>query len=196
MESANNVVNLLDINVFDMIRDIKKRCLTYGISLNVNKNDVVDLINNSVEVGIEEIEEHAKCQRAIIKKRDGSGVYVSVRNFSVLFFLEGITDMISSDFLPITAAIFLVQVLKQLGKKIGRREMLVYSIIYAETRKSVLTDENLVEKINYYMKLYGYDELKREGIYEIVNQLLAEKIIFLIDDGRYMVAEKIIFSSM
>lgn len=194
MQKENTVVDLLGISVNKMMRGVQKNCSIYNISVNPDQGALKKCIDESIEISTEDIPESEAAQRGIIRKKNGTGCYVSIKNvhFFPYLFLEGVIRLIVSDFPPIEIMFFLLEIIKQLGLEISKKELLFYSILYTETKKIVITDENILDRIRFYMDSYGYDELEYDEIYDIINHLLDIEMLSLIN-GNYIANERFYF---
>ncbi|MDE7341444.1 MAG: hypothetical protein K2N80_12955 [Lachnospiraceae bacterium] len=188
---TDDKVELLNISINNMIRDVQKRCAPYNIHVDAKKEEIRRFINKAVEVDVEAAKENERCQRTVIRRKNGAGVYISVKNIRIFptFFLDGLLDIVANEFRPIIIMSFLLSLLKQLTIDINKKELLFYSIIYAETKRKVLTDENLLEIIKLHMTLYGYDEPQRDEVYEIIGHLLDIEMLS-VTNGRYFANER------
>lgn len=194
MQNTNTTVDLLGISVNKMIQSVQKNCSIYNISVNPDREALKKCLNKSIEISIDEIPESEAAKRGIIRKKNGTGCLVSYKNvhFFPYLFLESTIRLIAGEFPPIEILFFLLEIIKQLGVEISKKELLLYSILYAEAKKIVITDENILDRIRFYMELYGYDELGRDEIYDIINHLLDIEMLSQID-GNYITNEKFYF---
>lgn len=80
-----------------------KNCSIYNISVSPDQEALKKCINESIEISTEEIPENETAQRGIIRKKNGAGCYVSIKNvkFFPYLFLEVIIRLIVKDFPPI-----------------------------------------------------------------------------------------------
>ncbi|MBP3489070.1 MAG: hypothetical protein J6K53_11805 [Roseburia sp.] len=112
--------------------------------------------------------------------------------FYPVTFIEGLYGVMGNNLKPISIMLFLLNLLKQMSVDLDKKQVLLYAIFVAETKKVRLTDENLMQCVNLYMKQYGYSEWEDEELYEAISRLLELEIIG-VTNGIYEVNDRFYF---
>ena len=183
-------IDLLDINLIQMKKKIEKESRFEDTLFDYSIDDMKALLNEAIEIEAEETED-AKT-RGIVKKKNGTGKYISIKNvhISMKIILEGLA--LKKDMTPISIVIFLYNLFEQLRLNISRWQMSVYMSLYEVRRTINITDENLVDVIISNIGKYGYEKLSTGKIMNTVNELYNMGLLD-IDNGSYKVEEKVYY---
>lgn len=183
-------IDLLDIDLMQMKKDIVRECQLDDVLFDCNIDDMKVLLNEAIEIETQEEENKGHRERGIVKKRNGAGMFVSIKNvhISLKIILEAFA--LKGDVKPLAVAVFLYNLFSQLCVEINRWQMSVYIILYEEGRKVAITDDNLMEIVQHRIKEYGYEKKDSQEIMDTVNELYNIGMI-IIEDGFYKAGEKI-----
>lgn len=183
-------IDLLDIDLTEMKKNIIKECLDEGVLPELDDDDIESLLNDAIEIELEERKNRSYRDRRFIQKKNGVGVYVSIKNIHIS--LEVIVNflILIKNFEPLAVVIFLCNLFKQLLVDINRWQMSIYTILYDEGKKYAITDDNIIEVVKNKIKEYGYEKENSQRIMDTINELYNLEMI-TIDDGFYKAEEKI-----
>lgn len=200
---------ILDISVDQLIKETQKSCRIYGEVITQNRMEIQKCINDAVVI-TPEVSEDAKSirntkiakniqtvrivKRAVMIKHDGTGRHIAAKNirFYPVTFIEGLYGVMGNNLKPISVMLFLLNLLKQMSVDLDKKQVLLYAIFAAETKKVRMTDENLMQCVNSHRKQYGYSEWEEEELYEAVSRLLELEIIG-VTNGVYEVNDRFYF---
>lgn len=198
MEQKNIVeagnCTLLGIDIRKIMDNMHEQERIYNFKITYAEEDILTTIDKSLYVEVEEISEREKRKRSVFQKKDGTGVYISIKNvrFHPSEFMLGMVDLIDGEFAVLTIATLIVSVLKQIGISINKKQMIICSAIFYEGKQQALTDANVLETVNQYMKLYSYNEMEADELNEMLEKLIKLGIIQKKDDS-YITNQKFYF---
>lgn len=183
-------IDLLDIDLVQMKKDIVKECRINDALIDYDIDDMKALLNEAIEIETQEIENKGHRERGLVKKKNGAGMFVSIKNvhISLEIILEAFA--LKGNIKPLAVTVFLYHLFSQLCVEITRWQMSVYIILHEEGRKVVITDDNIMEIVQHKIKEYGYDKVDCQEIMDTLNELYDIGMI-TIEDGFYKAEEKI-----
>lgn len=183
-----NNIDLLNIDLVQMKKNIVKECRFDDISFNCSIDDMKNLLNQAIEIETEEKECHR--ERGVYKKKSGDGMYISIKNIHISLdtILQGLSLMAEIE--PISILNFLYNLFSQLRINIDKWQMAIYIVMYEVGKKVNITDENLIGIITNRLVAYGYGEQNAYKIMDTVNGLYDLGLID-INNGIYVAVEKI-----
>lgn len=213
--AKKKATEILDISVEQLIKETRKSCRIYGGVITGNRTAIQKCINDAVVIAPEvsrdtksirntkiardtkiakNIQTVRIVKRAVMIKHDGTGRHIAAKNirFYPVTFIEGLYGVMGNNLKPISIMLFLLNLLKQMSVDLDKKQVLLYAIFVAETKKVRMTDENLMQCVNSYMKQYGYSEWEEEELYEVVSRLLELEIIG-VTNGVYEVNDRFYF---
>lgn len=170
---------LLCIDMKNVMKNMREQERIYDFKTTYAEEDLLTAIDKSLHVEVEEISDREKRNRAVFQKKDGTGIYISIKNvqFNPIEFMLGIIDLVDGEFAVLTIATLIINILKQIGISINKKQMIICSVIFYEGKQQALSDENVMEIVNKYMKLYSYNEMEAYELNEILEKLLKLGII-------------------
>lgn len=183
-------IDLLNFDLVQMKKDVVKECQFEDILFDCSINDMKKFLNYAIEIEVKECSDQDHRERGVIRKKNGAGKYISIKNIhvSVEVILEALAVM--NDMKPITIVIFLYNLFKQLCVDIDKLQMAVYMILYEESRYINITDENILLIIQNKIVEYGYGKVDKDEIMDTINELYNKKLI-CIEEGTYKAKEKV-----
>lgn len=183
-------IDLLDIDLVQMKKDVVKECQFEDILFDCSINNIKEFLNEAIEIEVEEIPNLSCRERGFIKKKNDAGIYISIKNMHIS--VEIILDALSvgKDMNPLAITIFLYNLFKQLRVDIDKWQMTVYLIMHEESRRVNITDENILSVIQSKITAYGYEKAESDKIMDTVSELYNKKIID-IEGGIYKAKEKV-----
>lgn len=187
-------VELLGIKEEKILCEVQRELEFLDINISVTCEQVKSILNNSMEVKVEEVEQPKEQTRRVYIRKGGVGKFYSVKNikFYLVDFLEAIYSLLEceKDNRNIMSVFFLMKVLKQCEVELDDLQAIICIILYEETKQIVITDDNLTTIVNYRLNAEGYTEIGHKKIYDVIEELVDLGIVE-ITAGRYNVVQKL-----
>lgn len=190
-----DAVDLIPFNIDEFLYEVQEKLDVWDIQILSSIEQMKEIINNSIEVDLEELESKKDQTRSIHVKGDGSGKFYSIRNlrFCLIDFIEGIfTLIIQGEYWVIAGVFFLCKMMKQMEVDLEESQAAICVALYIETKQCIVTDENLIKAITDGLSGSSYCELYEGDICKDLKKLMKLGII-KIEEGRYTVTQKVYF---
>ena len=190
-----DAVDLIAFNTENFLHKVQEKLDVLDIQVLSSSEQMKEIINNSVEVDLEELELGKDQTRSIYVCKDGSGKFYAIRNirFCLLDFIEGIFTLITQKEYRVMAGVFfLCKMMKQIEVDLEDSQAAICIALYIETKQCVVTDENLIKAITDGLSRSSYYELSENDIYKDLKELMRLGII-KIEEGKYTLTQKVYF---
>lgn len=191
---------VLDFNSGKYLNEIQKKLSIYRIPLYADSEQIERLFRSTVKVSMIEVNDEQNITKGSVYVQKGKrGTYWSIKNvrFHVISFLAEVLSLAQS--IPNIAskgelfilAVSLAKLIKQFGVDIGEEEMTVCVALYQACQRYVITDENVIQRINDKLEECDYERLNEKKVYGHLSNLV-ELGIVAVQDGKYQVVETLI----
>lgn len=190
-----DVVDLISFNTENFLCEVQEKLDIWDIQVLSCSEQMKEIINNSIEVDLEELESEKDQTRSIYVCKDGSGKFYAIRNirFCLFDFIEGIFNLITQEEYRVIACVFfLCKMMKQMEVDLEDSQVAICVALYIETKQCVVTDENLIKAITDGLSRSSYYEIYEDDIYKDLKELMKLGII-KIEEGRYTLTQKVYF---
>lgn len=188
---------LLNFNIENYLYEVKRELKACGTEISIGGKQMKKIFNQSVEMEIEKQRDDGIYTKGIWKKKDGTGKYITYKNLRFLWldFIQmiiGITENGEKIHRIFIVSTFLLHMIKQLGIKLGEKQVAICSMLYIEMKSKAITDENIKAVLAHGLEENGYGQMSREDIYNELNELIKLGIISM-KNGKYIITQKIYF---
>ena len=197
-KKSGKTVELLELKANRLAYDVQERLDFYDISLQVDIEQMETILNDVIKVELEEVKEVPEATKGKVTIWKGKfGKYYSVKNiyFRLSDFLDygfSLTQANEISSMLIVSAILLWKLVERLGFDLKEEQTAVCVALYRLTKRYAITDDNITEHVDLELQESGYGELDRRAIGKALSGLM-EVGILSIEEGRYEVAQKIVF---
>lgn len=190
-----DAVDLIAFDTENFLCEVHEKLDVWDIQVLSNSEQIKEIINNSIEVDLEELESEKDQTRCIYVCKDGSGKFYSIRNirFCLLDFIEGIFSLITQkEYWVIAGTFFLCKMMKRMEVDLEETQAAICVALYIQAKQCVVTDENLIKVITAGLSESSYCELYEDDICKDLKELMKLGII-KIEEGKYTLAQKVYF---
>lgn len=190
--------DFLELNANKLLYEVKEDLSIYDLPLQINKAQLEELFRKTLIPEVEETEAPEITRGWVKVKKDGTGKYVAMKNlhFYLLDFLEGVLGLVQTtpEYRIILGTMFLIRMWQRMGIDLGEEQTAAYVILSQQTKRYVVTDENVFECMLHGLSESGYSGLSMEKAEKILSELMDMGLVF-IEDGRFEAAETVLIES-